>query len=115
MDAITFSHFSLLLFFFLSFLCNRIKKKTLYLMKKEVTENRRKKANRKTDGLCEWRENIFFGLIEKASEHEPKKKHGRREKEKFYRSYLKNFKNCERTVELIEGVSLNFMIKLVIG
>lgn len=84
-------------------------------MKKEVTEKRRKKGKQK-DGLCEWRENIiFFGLIEKASEHEPKKKHGRREKEKFNRSYLKNFKNCERTVELIEGVSLNFMIKLVIG
>ena len=30
-------------------------------------------------------------------------------------SYLENLKNCEGTVELIEGVSLNFMIKLPIG
>lgn len=30
-------------------------------MKKEVTEKKEKKANRKTDGLCEWRENIIFG------------------------------------------------------
>lgn len=34
---------------------------------------------------------------------------------KKFSSYLENLKNCEGAVELIEGVSLNFIIELVIG
>jgi len=62
---------------------------------------------------------LFLGLIEKASEHETTKKHSEEksltEAMKIFSSYLENLKNCEGAVELIEGVSLNFIIELVIG